>query len=327
MTMVRASSDQVLDLKAQHERMSLDEIEEFREFYRNELNGFIDVERSILDQNRSVRYARSAIVTEMTLEASAVASLEREERDLLIAGSVACNEINNLIKLATLTGICSFPTDIRLAHAMSMELTLAKLLAGKIHESWKLVCQRYFGTGLSKKWDGKVSSGGQQALRRLKKYFSRKNLISRVRNEAGFHYGQTRQWGREYDKQPQLRWYLGERHVNDLYEYAETAFIAELLGEDQKGMVDAVEKFRNDCVASSQDILQFFDSVFAAFLEEIIQDRGPGVAKMRKYEILANKMDDFVGIPTVFPDEIPSEATRQLNALNEFLSKISSSKP
>lgn len=63
-----------------------------------------------------------------------------------------------------------------------------KLLAGKLNEGYKLLQSYYFG-GISCRYDHDLQDKGKDALKKIKQYFERGDVLVRyIRNNYAFHY-------------------------------------------------------------------------------------------------------------------------------------------
>jgi hypothetical protein len=65
---------------------------------------------------------------------------------------------------------------------------LIKLLSGKLKEGYDLLTRKFFGTKLSLEYEQSLPEECKEILARLKRYFSKHNAISHVRNNYAFHY-------------------------------------------------------------------------------------------------------------------------------------------
>jgi hypothetical protein len=110
----------------------------------------------------------------------------------LIAGHLA-NDINILATLL----IVAFQTGRQEGHfqdgpraeaAITQQLLLIRVLAGRLHEANRLIGTEYFGKGFHSKYESDLSDTAKDALRRFGAYFGGKNnIISRLRNRFAFH--------------------------------------------------------------------------------------------------------------------------------------------
>jgi len=143
------------------------------------------------------------------------------ERSLLMVLAHASNEINTFNKLLFLSTNFSHGREWQTQAQISQSLTLARTLAGKLSEAWTVTTAGYFGTKLSQKHT--LDNSGNEAIKKLKNYFGRKNLINSVRNEFAFHYSLERAGIDIHNDTPveELSIYLHPSIGNSLYQFAE----------------------------------------------------------------------------------------------------------
>lgn len=110
------------------------------------------------------------------------------ERTLIIGLGHIENEVNVLQKMLYWTSPSQHDPDVfKRAHS-TQAVTVAKLLAGKLWEAWQFIQHAYFASRVSADYDNTLNKDGREALTNLKKYFSRNNMVSLVRNKFAFHY-------------------------------------------------------------------------------------------------------------------------------------------
>jgi hypothetical protein len=145
------------------------------------------------------------------------------ERALIVVLAHALNEINTLNKLLFLcTQFDQKPTWLALAHA-AQAFIVARPLVGKLNEAWVVLQKGYFGTKLSKAYNGLLEPSAKDALDFLKAYFSHSNLVYEVRNNFAFHYSLDHAKTDIPDEatSDELAYYAHETNGNSLYYFAE----------------------------------------------------------------------------------------------------------
>ena len=71
----------------------------------------------------------------------------------------------------------------------SMSLLMVRLLAGKLSEGWQFLQDSYFRKPtIAITVEPKLQKDSEEALKKLKQYFSRDNQIHKIRNHFAFHY-------------------------------------------------------------------------------------------------------------------------------------------
>ncbi len=103
-------------------------------------------------------------VIDITLDKDKFLQLPELERTLYFALGHAANENNTLAKLLYWSSNAPVRNDAEDRARLAMELLFIQLLAGKLNESWRLLDQKYFGTGLSKTYDPKIDNQATRAF-------------------------------------------------------------------------------------------------------------------------------------------------------------------
>lgn len=147
---------------------------------------------------------------------------ERERVFFILLGHIA-NEISVLTKLLILSENKSEIEVVKKAYSMQTSI-IARIIIGKLYESWEVIRKNFFGSSLSKKYESKLPTGGKEALQQLKKYFGRKNNIKTIRNNIAFHYPSFDEINKQLRAIPnktELHFFLGESNANSNYYMAE----------------------------------------------------------------------------------------------------------
>jgi hypothetical protein len=163
------------------------------------------------------------IIRRITLTPESLSALPNDERALLHVVGHALNEMNVVLKLFLLASNYDFEPPVVRHAQLCQTMVLSKLLVGKVHEIWMVLQKGYFGTGLSKTYMTDLEPEHLDALKSLKKYFGRKNLIESVRNQFAFHYSLEHGTpSPALDTPPEaLAIYFGTTVGNSLYQFAE----------------------------------------------------------------------------------------------------------
>ncbi|MGA3209138.1 MAG: hypothetical protein ABSE05_15125 [Syntrophales bacterium] len=114
--------------------------------------------------------------------------IPESERLLFIRFGHLIDEINTLLRVF----LWSTPTE-RLKEEerngrSAQCMVIARVLTGKMYEAYGLIKRHYIGEKISVKYDSLLNDTAREALRCLKRYFSKPNLINAVRNKYAFHY-------------------------------------------------------------------------------------------------------------------------------------------
>ncbi len=101
---------------------------------------------------------------------------------------------------------------------------IGMICIGKIFEGWRLLESSFFASLLFKKYEAKLSAAGSEALQNLKKYFGKKDVISKIRNNFSFHnpsFEMIRDLLASIPDDAELHMYLGTQHANSNYYLSE----------------------------------------------------------------------------------------------------------
>jgi hypothetical protein len=132
-----------------------------------------------------------AVIDLVSLSSPEVALTTPAERGFLVAGGHLQNEIVTLTKLMvwSVGGAEADQSDLERNLSGLQMMTIARLLAGKLFEGWRLMEAVYFGSKLSLHQNGLLDNAPKAALKSLKSYFNdRQTIIFKLRNYFGFHY-------------------------------------------------------------------------------------------------------------------------------------------
>ncbi len=122
------------------------------------------------------------------LKKETLQKLEPKERSLFFVLAHFANEINALQKFVLWSGRRLSDENAALSGQITLMLMFIRLLAGKLHEANELLNKKFYGTKISSMYNGSLSEEAQTALKEIKQYFRRKNVIDYARNDFAFHY-------------------------------------------------------------------------------------------------------------------------------------------
>ena len=212
-----------------------DQLIDLHVLLRKHFRAFIEQQAVTKAKHAAMKKTGSVEVSELRIPTSSVQSLSVAEQNLFIALSLACNELGFLTRLATISGHQTRSGRIYDAFLLSQQMTVIKLFAGKILESWRMFQARYFGSSLSKIYDPLLSRTTKRNLKAIKTYFNKsKNIIAVIRNEAAFHYSKSSvHEALEYVNAEQgcLFYFATGRRYNNLYHFGEVAMAGHLLSQ------------------------------------------------------------------------------------------------
>jgi hypothetical protein len=111
---------------------------------------------------------------------------EDERLFYLMAGQLA-NDLNWLSNLLmfSINPVEGPPVRVQINRSLSM--FLMRLLAGQLHEGWRMTRGKPF-RDIYRKYETELTTETEQNLRSLKVYFGRANcIVEQMRNKMGFH--------------------------------------------------------------------------------------------------------------------------------------------
>lgn len=197
--------------------------------------------------------------------------MDSDERAFLLLIGHVQNEINSLNKVFTwcLNNSKSGKSSAEgLADGMQA-MIYARLLAGKLCETWEVLRKYYFATKLSQRVDSKLPLESEKALTSLKLYFGKSNLIHQVRNSFAFHYSAEQfesNWEGAADE-GDLSIILGRTIGNNLSIAGELVANRALLNHgDSKSLPDGFTKFFDDIHSISSCFTDFAEGVTIVIL-------------------------------------------------------------
>ena len=123
-------------------------------------------------------------------KAAVLRKLPQEEQVFLVQLTRLLNEINVLTKcvIYASNGIENLE-GVRKTAQRIVALSFIRELAGKLYEGWQVLQKSYFGSGLSRRYEGSLSHKGGDAAAHIKKYFSGSVCpVKRIRDKHAFHY-------------------------------------------------------------------------------------------------------------------------------------------
>jgi hypothetical protein len=144
---------------------------------------------------------------------------------------------------------------------LSQSFIIARLLAGKVWEGWELTRKAYFSTKLSLTIAPNLPDDTKEALGDLKKYFGRKNIIDRVRNEFAFHYDAERVRAQLSVIEETDNWKIYVAETEDVFfQLSENIVASAMLQAVKPGdFVAATENFFGEIMTMSGKVVDFCD--------------------------------------------------------------------
>lgn len=219
---------------------------------------------------------RKAVIHRLRLNNEALAAIAIHERNFFLEAAHVVNELNLLQKLSVWSMRRSEHPQIEMAQACQT-LMLLRLLVGKLNEANELVRTAYNGTLLSREYHSRLGTEAREAAGEINRYFGRKNLIHRVRNDVAFHYSAEAMDGALQQASPdeELEVFAADRLPNTLYVFSEVLVTHSMLGA--AGLA-GFKRFMEEVIQVSRWFLRFLDGFVEAFLarhgRELFDDQG-----------------------------------------------------
>jgi hypothetical protein len=162
------------------------------------------------------------------------------ELKLLIKLTHFLNEFNYLNKIALYTMNNWNPPEQAIKDTQTnLFLFCIKLIAGKAYEGFKILDDNIYKKSLLNSFKGRISESSLKNLKEIKEYFTRDNLLGKIRNQYSFHYYQ-RNLESSYKKIPadeKMSFYVGEGMLDFFYDFSENITnnaMLELTGEKNR---------------------------------------------------------------------------------------------
>lgn len=160
------------------------------------------------------------------IEKSKLDSMSENERIFFIQLAHFGNEINILRRIFLWSTLAKPRHDVEEKASVAQALCMAKILTGKLNEGWELLQRGFFRSGLSKEYEPRLIDQARESLSNLKKYFSKTNVINKVRNKFSFHYSSDgiKECFKQLSHSVDFDIYLSHNHSNSFY-YAPEALV------------------------------------------------------------------------------------------------------
>ena len=178
------------------------------------------------------------------------------------------NETNILHKLLI---FCQTEVDsdiVRKAHT-SQALLIARVYIGKLFEGWRMLEKTFFASKLSQEYEVLLSSNGKSALKNLKQYFGKKNLIEEIRNNYSFHYTpeEVTEQLKLFDVNSEFEDFLSKDSANSLSFLSEEVISRAMLKRiDADNDFIAMNKFMDELLKVSKWVTEFCGHCIVAIL-------------------------------------------------------------
>jgi hypothetical protein len=233
------------------------------------------------------------------LSPAQLAAIPANERAFLVLSGHILNEVNALNKLLYCSSRLQTGPAWEVHSTNCQSFLFARTLVGKLNEAWTAIQSGYFKARLSETYDGVLNAYASEALRELKKYFGRNNLVKSIRNTFAFHYSleHAEVTPPEDTDSEELALYLHHQIGNTLYQFAEFVM--------NKALLDSLKP---DDPAEAMDCLLREMSQVVGWLNEFTQGAMIAILEMHVgFEALHKTAVpvELSGVPTVQEARIP----------------------
>ncbi len=130
-------------------------------------------------------------LTRISISPKELSSMPNEEKYFIVCAGHILNELICLKKIAKASIDSHDPhddSDIEGFAQLTQAFCIINILAGKLFEANELIVKKYYGTMLSKNYNKYLSVEEISALRNIKVYFGKKNIIKSIRDNYSNHY-------------------------------------------------------------------------------------------------------------------------------------------
>lgn len=211
------------------------------------------------------------IIYKLTVTKKQLNLFPEKERILFIQIGHLANELTILTKLLIYAHTDSDREIIRRAYTTQASL-IARICIGKLSEGWRLLEDNLFASKLSRKYETKLSEYGSEALQNLKKYFGKKNLISKIRNKFSFHNPSSEDIKKRLGSIPdeaELHLYLGTEVANSNYYLSEEIISTAMLNcVESDTLQQAMDRMYKELLEVSGWFVEFCGHCMVALSEE-----------------------------------------------------------
>ncbi len=213
-------------------------------------------------------------LTKVRLDRDKLLALSEDEYTFFVALGHHSNEVNAITKLIYWSADNEDGGGPEGDGRHTILQILLRLLAGKLHEGWRLFEKAFFGPGLSKTYDPKLDTESSQALGELKRYFGAKNAAEVIRNGFAFHHSPSQVAAvLPTVSDPLLLYMDGKSAPNTFFYFSEVLMDQAIINAlDDEGIQRDFEELVSEFFKVSLWFAQAADGVMNAIIEESGQE-------------------------------------------------------
>lgn len=224
------------------------------------------------------------------LSKAGLQQLAPEERSLFLSLGHIANETKGLQKLLAWSSDFSSESEAVVQGRITFALMFVKLLAGKLNEAHVVIRRGFYHPAISRSYTPNFSEAGTEALAKLKRYFSRTNVVNKVRNAQAFHYSpDSIDAALDAGMPAELNLYMEDGgNANNLFYFAEVfagKSLLRTLGNDDD--LSAFKRLIDETLYVAGLVNDFAESFMQEFLRRHQADIWEGTAQPVSLENLA----------------------------------------
>jgi hypothetical protein len=213
------------------------------------------------------------VLTKVQITSAQLIAMPKNDRVFFIQIGNLLNDLNILQKLIFVSAKYTEDTLERRGRNLQA-LLLVRIHAGKLWEAWELLKRDFFGAKLSHQYEPELDGDAKHSLGELKKYFSRKNIIYKIRNEFAFHYSSANDIENQINSVPNSETFdllLAKEHGNCLYCMSDVILNYSLLNAvDPSDPQRAIETILDEICAITKHFLDFLGGCLVLIWDKYI---------------------------------------------------------
>lgn len=224
-------------------------------------------------------------------------ALPEKHRKLLLFLCAGISELNVLSKIFRFVPSLSPVEHHDRVASRAQGMVIGQIYTGKIFEFWKTFQVLYFASQLSSEYASKLSPDTRKSLKELKRYFGKKNLIEKIRNNYAFHHSpdNVEQALTSFPAEQDLSFYLADSLANSLFEFAELPYSYTVMESISPG--DPKQAY-SVLVAETAEVTYHLNQLVAELIAILIKEHIPAS--------LQDLPSKAVNIAAVQESEVPS---------------------
>ncbi len=228
----------------------------------------------------------------VTLNKDVLEKMSEKDKVLLFGIAHFVNEVNFLFRSIQWSSDYTSSNDAVRSAQISLSFFYTKLLAGKLHEGWKMIDITFKkDREMQELFNERGSEEGKQALSQLNKLFGGGTAIHLIRNNYAFHYNPHKLNSATIGLQDALEIFDDkETNINTLYYFAEVIANKSMLDcIDNSDLSKAMDKFYDETNIATKYFVKFCDELIHVILAKYAPEIWKGYAE----EIQIDELEKF----------------------------------